>query len=461
MKAKSQFVIILLLIFCVNCKKDNITSPTIDYPTEFVVSKGDFVDRINISWVTPPKAKSFEVYRADDINSDYKLIAKTENSNYSDSSNHAVNQKYYYKVRVYNSDNEYSNYTNFDYGFVSKFVAPTLSKNSFGTSNNFITLNWLSVNGGDKYFIFRSVNKVDYSLIDSTDLQSYVDSKNVISGNTFYYKIKAFNKLLGYSDFSDIDSGYVYQSYALIKSFGSFTLASYIDFDSKDNIYIVDATAGKVQMFDKNYNYLKDFISMPGTIFRGIKFIQNDNLLIAESNKGMIGFFDSNGQLIKEKTVSNSTILRQVTTDNSNNIYVADLVNASIVKLNSNGDVIKSWKSTYVDSDFGAYSVFYYNNALLFSSVNGSKLGFCSLDGQLIKNWQGIGATCIAMDNNSNFYFSCFNRIVKTDKSGKILSLIGVNDLQKAQSVNVCENGDLLVTDENRPSDVFIYRQLK
>ena len=237
---------------------------------------------------------------------------------------------------------------------------------------------------------------------------------------------------------------------------------------SKGNIYIVDY-GGIVQMFDKDYNYLKDFISISGTDFidfGGIKFIQNDTLILAESNKGMIGFFNSNGILIKEKSISetsyiNHGMLRQITTDDLNNIYVADHFNNEVVKLNINGDLVKKWKPAFIPSgpDGNISGLLYYNNSLLLSAPYEGKIEFFSLDGQFIKCWEGIYAYSIAMDNESNFYFACVDRIIKTNSIGKIVSLIGVGDLKNAQSVNVCENGDVLVIDsDGENSKVNIYK---
>lgn len=459
MKTRFCLVIVLCLILLNSCTKEKSFSPSIDFPAEMTVSKGSYVDRINITWDAPPKSKFFEVYRADSITNEYQLIAKTEASSYADTSNHIADKKYYYKVRVYNSEEEFSDFTHYDYGYVSKFLAPKIDHSPlFGTENNYISLKWDSVKGSSMYYILRSSNNIDFNLLDSTHLFTYTDNRNLIAGKTFYYKIKAFNKLVGFSELSKPDSGYIYQDYSLKRSFGNFTLASYIDFDSKSNIYIVDATAGKVKMYDKDYNFIKDFISVPGTTFRGIKFIQDDNVILAESNKGMIGFFDSNGNLLKEKTVANTVVLRQVTTDHLNNIYLTDLGNVEVVKLNSNGDFISKWKSSYIEETFGAYSIFFYNNSLMLSSVNGNIVGFSDLNGQFLRSWNGIGAACISMDKESNFYFACFSRIIKTDSKGKILSILGKGDLKQAQTVSVNANGDVLVTDENNPSKVFIYQ---
>jgi uncharacterized protein YjiK len=98
---------------------------------------------------------------------------------------------------------------------------------------------------------------------------------------------------------------------------------------------------------------------------------------------------------------------------------------------------------------------------LILSGLNKSQVVFSTLDGELIKTWQGINAACIAMDSGSNFYFACYDRIIKTDKSGRILAIIGSDFLNQAQTVNVCENGDVLITDESIPYQVFVYRQTR
>ena len=466
MKIKLILSFALLLTFFLSCKEKEeevvvVYTPTIDSPIELSVSKGDYVDKIKIQWNAPLKSKLFEVYRADSIMNDYSLIGETSYPYFIDSTNHEAYIKYYYKVRVYNSKSEFSEYTPYDYGFVSAIGAPILDSNtSYGTNADHLSLKWSAINGSDKYFIYRSTDKSSYNLIDSTTALIYDDSSDLKWGDTYYYKVKAYNNSVGFSGFSNVDSAYIFEKYQYETNFGNFTLASYIDFDSNGNIYVVDATAGKVKKFDKDYNFINDFISIPGTIFRGIKILQNDEFIIAESNKGKIGFFDSNGTLVKEKTVSNSTILRQITVDDSKNIYVADLINKNIVKLNAEGDFLSQWSTNYIEDTFGAYSIFYYNNSLMASSVNGSFVGFCNLEGQYFKTWDGIDAACIAMDKDNNFYFACYNKVIKTNYLGKTLSIIGLGTLKESQTVNVCPNGDLLITDEINPSKVLVYKQI-
>ena len=96
---------------------------------------------------------------------------------------------YYIKIVSYN-------YSNVDYKLTVKENIPskvTSLKSSKATSNS-ITLSWKSVTEATSYQVYRSTSKNSgYKLVKTVTNTTYVD-KNLSSGKTYYYKVRAVDK---------------------------------------------------------------------------------------------------------------------------------------------------------------------------------------------------------------------------------------------------------------------------
>jgi len=139
------FVITSFIVFFSCEEKDSEIEFSLDTPNEFIVSKGDYVDKIVLDWNNPPKTERVEIFRFDSTLNDYKSIGFSETSSYIDSTEFISEAYYYYKIRVNNSTNELSDFTNYDYGYVSGFESPIITNIGYGTSSSSITIEWNTV----------------------------------------------------------------------------------------------------------------------------------------------------------------------------------------------------------------------------------------------------------------------------------------------------------------------------
>src|SRR3989339_145468 len=442
-------------------KKEPEIEFSLDTPNEFSVSKGDFVDKIILEWNNPPKSHRIEVFRFDSTINNYKSIGFSETSNFIDSTGFIPNSYYYYKIRAFNSTEEISDFTNYDYGFISKFESPLITNIGYGTSKSSINIEWSIVNGADNYIIYRSGNNVDYTEMKTSDLNRYSDLENIIAGKTYYYKIKSVNNKLGQSDFSQPDSGYILENYSYTISFGDFSYGYGIEFDTNNKIYVSDNQSGIIKVYNSDYSFDRDLIST-NQVLRGLSWSISGNLLAVNSGGGRSFEIDNSGNITSDLIISNSSMLREATIDNEGNIYVTDVANNDIVKLNSSGEFVKKWKMKQVSSGSSFYTsgLEYQDNKIIVSGVNSSKyVEIYDTNGNFIYQWKfQYAAGYMSQDVNGNLYFACFtNKVIKTDKNGKILAFIGDDKLQRCESVNVNSLGVVFASDENQPNQIHVF----
>jgi len=460
---KISFTLITLFLFVLfSCeKKESEIKFAIDTPNEFSVSKGDFADKIIIEWNNPPKSKNTEIFRFDSTLFEYKSIGFSETSTFVDTMAFIPNAFYYYKIRVYNSSDEISDFTNYDYGYVSDFKAPVITDIGYGASDSSIEIVWNTINGAEHYAVFRSDNAEDYANIGTTELNNYADLENLVAGKTYFYKIKAINTELGNSNFSVVDSGYILEKYAYATSFGDFNSGYGIEFDENNQIYVSDNQSGNIKVYDSDYAFNRQLVST-GKTLRGLSWSIDGDLLVVNSGDGRLLKVDDSGNTLADFFVSNSFMLRETATDSDGNIYITDVSNNDIVKLNSSGDFVKKWKMKQVSegSSFYTSGLEILDNQVIVSGVNESNsIEIYDTDGNFINQWEfRYAAAYISKDMSGNLYFACFNsNVIKTDSKGKILAYIGNDKLQRCMSVNVNSAGIVFASDENQSNQIHVF----
>lgn len=178
-------------------------SNTVNIKTSFDKPKGlDVVNteynNIKLTWTKANGATSYDVYRSTKKSSGYKKIATSKTNSYT-SKRLKTNKTYYYKIKAKNS------YTTSSYSSVVKGktgLSEPENVKAVSSSYNSIKLTWSKVTGAQKYEIYRSTKKSSgYKKIKTTKSRSYTN-KNLTSGKTYYYKIKAVRSKYK-SDYSD------------------------------------------------------------------------------------------------------------------------------------------------------------------------------------------------------------------------------------------------------------------
>jgi len=178
------------------------------YPRNVTATDGDYVDRVLVTWDSVSGATRYYIYRCETSDGDYIRVSTEYEAQYIDY-NISEGTTYYYKVKAWSTEDEYSSFSNYDSGYIrsmASLAAPTGVSATDGTAalGARITVIWNAVSGGEKYYIYRSGDIAgDYTLLGVTTTQTYNDT-DVEAGDQFWYKVKAWSSD-GYSVFSHAD----------------------------------------------------------------------------------------------------------------------------------------------------------------------------------------------------------------------------------------------------------------
>ncbi len=205
-------------------------SVTIRPATTTVKVATNTYNTLKISWSKVKGTESdgyvtgYEIYRSTSKNGTYKKIATVKggtNTTYTDKSL-KTGTKYYYRVKAYCTVKKEKVYSSFSSKASAK-VVPAATKISAVTSASYnsISVTWSKVKGTASdgyvtgYEIYRSTSKDSgykkVATITSGSTKKYKD-KNLATGTTYYYKIRAFctvSKKKIYSAYSNVKSAKV------------------------------------------------------------------------------------------------------------------------------------------------------------------------------------------------------------------------------------------------------------
>ena len=143
--------------------------------------------KAKLSWKAVSGATKYYVYRSTD-GVKYKPYYTVSKTSFTDSKS-ASGTKYYYKVMAVAVVNK----TNVGSAFSAvKSIMTTLAKPTvkITTVSGKPKLSWSKVTGADKYYVYRSTNGKDYTLLVKTTKMS-VTNTGAKKGTKYYYKVKA------------------------------------------------------------------------------------------------------------------------------------------------------------------------------------------------------------------------------------------------------------------------------
>ena len=159
--------------------------------------------KIKLTWEKVSGATKYEVYRATSKNGTYSKLGSTTNTSYTNTGASA-GKTYYYKVKAIHStsaaNSAYSAVVSRTCDLARPDVMVKLSSRN-------VKLTWDKISGATKYEVYRATSKDGtYKLVKTTSSASYTD-KDVKSGKTYYYKVKAIHSTSSAnSAYSSIDS---------------------------------------------------------------------------------------------------------------------------------------------------------------------------------------------------------------------------------------------------------------
>ena len=157
-------------------------------------------------------------------------------------------------------------------------TVPKNVKASSGTYVDRILISWDNVESAEKYYIHRTVSgSVTYVLLAETDENTFYDT-SAVQGITYCYKVKAWSSVVGYSDFSEMTSGFLK---TILLQTPSNVSASNGEYNSKIRLswdIVADATSYVVYRFELdtgdyeelaivNVNYYDDFAVSPAVTY--------------------------------------------------------------------------------------------------------------------------------------------------------------------------------------------------
>ena len=171
----------------------------------FALSKTD-INNIKIDITKVTGAVGYEIARSTYKNKNFKVIATTENLEYSELVN--LNTTYYYKVRSFilvNGKKAYSGYSSV------KSIKASLSTPTYTLARanvNEVTLTMNEVVGSEGFEIWRSTNsRRGYSLVGT--VTEPIFKQEISLNTTYYYKVRAYklvNEKKNYSSYSSVKS---------------------------------------------------------------------------------------------------------------------------------------------------------------------------------------------------------------------------------------------------------------
>ena len=185
-------------------------------PINVRASDGIYTNNIKINWNSVNGATEYYVYRSTTETGSYSTLVDRTTKSYTFDTDVDVRNRYYYKVKAYNSSTgKKSDYSDFDKGWI-KFNPPSNVRATDGTYSDKIKITWNGVEHANQYYILKATSENgSYSEIAHTNAL-YFDDKNINIGSKYYYKIRTENYSItrATSDESNFNSGYAESSSA-------------------------------------------------------------------------------------------------------------------------------------------------------------------------------------------------------------------------------------------------------
>ncbi len=145
-----------------------------------------------ISWTGVKYASVYRVYRKLYGESKWKTLCDVKTTGYTDNSiQHGI--KYVYTVKAF--DGDYASLYN-KTGVTAVYLDEPKIEKPVAGEDNAVILNWNSVEGAEKYCIYkRTADETSYSRIKTLtkDETAFTDTSKKTDGQTLYYKVRAVN----------------------------------------------------------------------------------------------------------------------------------------------------------------------------------------------------------------------------------------------------------------------------
>lgn len=318
----------------------------LDVPLELKVSQGEFGNRLHVTWVEVPLVRKYQVFRFDTASDSYQLIGESENSEFYDSniSEYSPYEKIFYKIRSFNSESEFSDFTPVSYGYFTGLnYKLDFEFGSQGTGDGqFLFPEHLSTDrNGNIYVSDPNTSRVQKFSSDGRFVEVFHTTQSprglIFLEDGDYILARSSDNLI--SRYSAAKS--------LIKEFGGFGTENgkfhyfrQIALDDENFLYVVDHNNHRIQKFDLQGNFVTKWgqyaeIAGNGNFHSpwGIVFYKG-HVVVASQNK--VQFFTKSGEFVKEFAMELTCY--DLATD-SEHLYIAAV--GSIIKTDEKFEVLE------------------------------------------------------------------------------------------------------------------------
>ncbi|WP_348080239.1 6-bladed beta-propeller [Mucilaginibacter sp.] len=280
----------------------------LDRPINLKATKGAFGTKIVLSWTAIPLAKNYQVYKFNDTEQQYKLLGSAADTTLTDNSV-ATLTKTFYKVKVFNSEKEYSLFSDIDYGYASgKNYTKAFSFGSEGAGiGQFEFAMHVETDKFNNIYVSdennRRVQKFDnagnylslfYSGPEARAV-AFLSNGNAVVTNAFG---------VAYVSIIDKDGNFVTRWGTYGTGDSKFQNIEEIALDDEQNIYVVDGQNNYVQKFDQTGKFLLKFQAatqapnqIDGPYPFGIAYM-NNKIFVTSPRNSMVRVFDKSGKFL-------------------------------------------------------------------------------------------------------------------------------------------------------------------
>jgi fibronectin type 3 domain-containing protein len=466
-KFQWNYLLLFLIINFVSCNEPIEEVPILKSPVGLEASKGDFSEKIEISWLPVQGANYYQIFKFNPTNGEYEFFQKVTETTYTDISESNPGEKVYYKIQAFVSATLFSELSVSVFGFIKeieyvKLDTPlelTISKGEFGHG---IRLSWVTVPQVAGYQIYKFNKAInDYALVGNSGSSEFFDGE--ISGfaayEKVYYKIRSFNSETEFSDFTPVGYGYFNgMNYQFSFEFGSqgtsngqFLFPEHVNTDSDGNIYISDPNNNRVQKFSNEGNFINVFHSTNSP--RGLFLMPDGGYILARSFDNMISRYDSNKNLVNEFGgfgTGNGKFhyFRQIVMDDEGFLYVVDHNNHRIQKFDLDGNFITKWGNLAEKAGEGDFNnpwgITFFKGFIVVSSQN--MIQFFTKSGQFVKEFMMESDCYDITSDEDNIYIAAGSYIIKTDDKFEVIEKIGEGDFSLNSGIALGKNGELIAS---------------
>jgi len=165
--------------------------PIPDTPTD-VNATATSTSSITVSWAAVSGATEYYVYRSSSATGTYTRVGTSSTASYTNTGL-SGSTTYYYKVSAYNNSGE--SFHSLMVSATTMLDTPT-GVSAEAISSSSIKISWTAVSNADGYYVYRSsysTSTYTYQ-VGTSSTTSYTDT-DLSAGNTYYYKVSAYNNL--------------------------------------------------------------------------------------------------------------------------------------------------------------------------------------------------------------------------------------------------------------------------